>query len=132
LVATAAPPASVATAAVRSAPLPVQALRLEPPPVFMQEPQAPITPIAPIAPPRPAAATRIARAALPESAVPFDAALETILYSADRRLAIIDGVIVGLGDMVKGARVVEITAGAVLLRDPRGRLRRLTLAGRDR
>jgi hypothetical protein len=63
----------------------------------------------------------------PEFAFSFDAVLGTILYSADRKLAIIDNRIVGVGDEVRGARVVEITAGGVLLRDGVGRLRRLGL-----
>jgi hypothetical protein len=53
----------------------------------------------------------------PEVAFSFDAVLGTILYSADRTLAIIDNRIVGVGDEVRSARVVEITAGGVLLRD---------------
>ncbi|MBZ5555681.1 MAG: hypothetical protein LAO77_00250 [Acidobacteriia bacterium] len=57
----------------------------------------------------------------------FDADLGTILYSAERRLAIVDGHIVGVGDDVRGARVVEIEPASVLLRDGNGRLRRLTL-----
>jgi hypothetical protein len=60
-------------------------------------------------------------------ALPFDAALGTILYSADRKLAIVDGRIVGIGDEIRGARVVDITQTAVMLRDAQGRLRRLTL-----
>src|SRR4051812_2187952 len=58
--------------------------------------------------------------------LPFDAALRTILFSPERQLAIVDGRIVGVGDEVRGARVVEITAAAVMLRDGQGRLRRLT------
>jgi hypothetical protein len=60
--------------------------------------------------------------------LPFDAVLETILYSPDRKLAIVDGRIVALGDAVKGARIVDITPTAVLLRDPQGRIRSLTLS----
>jgi hypothetical protein len=60
--------------------------------------------------------------------LPFDAVLGTILYSPDRKLAIVDGRIVGPGDDVRGARVIDITPTAVLLRDARGRLRRLALA----
>jgi hypothetical protein len=63
-----------------------------------------------------------------EAALPFDAALGTILYSPDRKLAIIDGRIVGLGDDVRGARIADITPMAVLLRDAEGRLRRLAIA----
>src|SRR5207245_2351489 len=60
-------------------------------------------------------------------ALPFDAVLGTILYSPDRKLAIVDGRIVGLGDQVRGAQIIDITPTAVMLRDGQGRLRRLTL-----
>jgi hypothetical protein len=59
---------------------------------------------------------------------PFDAVLGTILYSPDRKLAIVDGRIVGIGDQVRGARITDITPSTVLLRDAEGRLRALTLA----
>ena len=65
-----------------------------------------------------------------ETPAPFDAALETILFSPDRSLAIVDGRIVQVGDDLHGARIVDITASAVLLRDAQGRLRRLSLSGR--
>ena len=75
---------------------------------------------APVVTPPPVAATPAERrepalprarpAPAPEVALPFDAAFGTILYSADRKLAIIDNRIVGVGDEVRGARVVEITA----------------------
>ena len=61
-----------------------------------------------------------------ENALPFEASLGTILYSSDRKLAIIDGRIVGVGDEVRGARVTDITLNAVFLRDGQGRLRRLS------
>ena len=67
-----------------------------------------------------------------EIAQPFDAALGTILYSPDRKLAIIDNRIVAVGDDVRGARIVEITAAAVMLRDAQGRLRQLTLGNGGR
>jgi hypothetical protein len=67
-----------------------------------------------------------------ETAQPFDAVLGTILFSPDRKLAIIDNRIVGVGDEVRGARVVEITAATVILRDAQGRLRRLTLGAEGR
>jgi hypothetical protein len=63
----------------------------------------------------------------PEATGGFDAVLETILYSSERQLAIVDGHILGLGDEVRGAKVVEIEPTSVLLRDAGGRLRRLTL-----
>jgi len=59
--------------------------------------------------------------------IPFEGTLGTILYGADRKLAIVDGRIVQVGDAVRGARVVEITPNSVLFRDPQGRLRRLAL-----
>ena len=68
----------------------------------------------------------------PEVALTFDAVLGTILYSPDRKLAIIDNRIVGVGDEVRGARVTEITLVAVMLRDAQGRLRRLTLGAGGR
>jgi len=61
--------------------------------------------------------------------LPFDAVLATILYGPDRKLAIVDGRIVGIGDAVRGARVVDITPNTVMLRDAQGRLRRLALSG---
>ena len=62
-----------------------------------------------------------------EVPLPFEAALGTSLYGADRKLAIIDGRIVQVGDEVRGARVVEITQNSVFFRDRQGRLRRLSL-----
>jgi hypothetical protein len=53
--------------------------------------------------------------------------LGTILFSADRKLAIVNGRIVGIGDDVNGAKIEEITSATVLLRDARGRRRILTL-----
>ena len=63
----------------------------------------------------------------PEIPLPFDAALGTILYGPERQLAIVDGRIVQVGDVVSGARVVDITSTLVLLRDRQGRLRQLGL-----
>ena len=94
----------------------------------------------------PAAARRIVREVIPRrvqlsapqqprpasDALPFDAALSSILFSADRQLAIIDGRVVGRGDAVRDATVVEISAGVVLLRDSQGRLRRLSTGGAGR
>ncbi len=76
------------------------------------------------APARPAPAPRVPREEVP---LPFEASLGTILYGADRKLAIIDGRIVQVGDVVRGARVVEITPNSVLFRDREGKLRRLSL-----
>ena len=111
-----------------------------------ETPPAPVVKRAPVAPPTrvieerlptPEVPVRVAPARMkpappPEVALPFDAVLGTILYSADRKLAIVDNRIVGVGDEVRGARVVEITAGAVMLRDAQGRLRRLALGAGGR
>ncbi len=58
--------------------------------------------------------------------------LRTILYAADRRLAIIDGRIVAPGDAVGDARVVDITAEAVFLKNQQGQTWRLALGASDR
>ena len=63
-----------------------------------------------------------------ERVLPFDAQLTSILLSADRAVAIIDGEIVQVGGDVRGARVTEISEREVLLRDAAGRLRRLRMA----
>jgi hypothetical protein len=63
-----------------------------------------------------------------ETALPFEASLGTILFGPDRALAIVDGRIVGIGDEVRGARVLEITSNAVTFRDAHGKLRRLSLS----
>jgi hypothetical protein len=121
--ATAMPPVTVTRKAAAPAPSPV-AVRAAavPPPIAAQK--------------RPAVvAEKTAAQARPvplETAAPFDAVLGTILYSPDRKLAIIDNRIVGVGDEVRGARVTEITAGAVLLRDAQGKLRQLTLGAGGR
>ena len=73
-----------------------------------------------------AAPTRLTRPRLVDEALPLEAALSGILFSSDRQLAIVDGRVVGRGDIVRGATVVEISEGAVLLRDSQGRLRRLS------
>jgi hypothetical protein len=73
-----------------------------------------------------------ARPRVEEQALPFEAVLTGILFSPDRQLAIIDGRVVGRGDDVRGAIVVDVTATAVLLRDSQGRLRRLSSSGSGR
>ncbi len=75
---------------------------------------------------------RVRPAPPPEAVLGFDAVLGTILYSSDRKLAIVDNRIVGVGDEVRGARVIEITPGTVMLRDAQGRLRRLAMGAGDR
>ena len=123
------PPAPVTTPPVVAPPAPVtRAPVLVTPPPLVERAPAIVTP--PVrTEPSPA---RVKPAPPPEVALPFDAALGTILYSSDRKLAIIDNRIVGVGDEVRGARVIEITASAVMLRDEKGRLRRLALGAGGR
>jgi hypothetical protein len=126
------------------APARAQAAPVRPPPALMNtapgEDRLRSQAVAPVSLPAPAPAAAIAptvrqepaalrarREPVPEAALPFDAVLGTILYSSGRKLAIVDGEIVGPGDEVRGARVVEITPNAVMLRDGRGRLWRLDL-----
>ena len=112
-------------------------------PVTAARPPAPATPAPVAAPvvrtpaPREEPASAPAAVAVPSVVrrpepppVPFDAVLGTILYSPERKLAIVNGRIVGPGDEVNGARIVDITPTTVLLRDAQGRLRSLTLGGR--
>jgi hypothetical protein len=108
----------------------------EPPPI-RHEPPGAVRPVA-----REVMPLRVHRSAPPQppalqlrpasDPVPFDAALSSILFSSDRQLAIIDGHVVGRGDAVRDATVVEISAGVVLLRDSQGRLRRLSTGGASR
>ena len=131
-------PRSVARPSVPSLP----AARVTPPvagPVVAPARPAQVVPARPLllAPARPSseapprAATSVTPARRPPPAeppsLPFPAVLGTILYSPDRKLAIVNDRIVGPGDEVNGARIVDITPTTVLLRDAQGRLRSLTL-----
>jgi hypothetical protein len=109
------PPASPAQVATTSSESP----RASPPAVAVSRPRR-------SAPP----ATKPGERPEPIEPAPFDATLESILYAPDRRLAIVDGRIIGIGDFVHRARVVDITQTAVTLEDSRGRLVQLT-AGRN-
>jgi len=63
------------------------------------------------------------RAVAPVSAaepVPVLPTVRSILYSAARRLAIVDGRIVGVGDSVGGYAVADIEKGAVVFTAPSG------------
>lgn len=153
------PPSPNVAAAVRSqesaasaAPSVAPAVAVAPPPMESRRalavppPRPSTAQPPPLPPPRVSAPTRasvsppnavantpvVAGQSRPEgSALPFEAVLGTILYGPDRKLAVVDDRIVQVGDDVRGAVVVEITPTSVMLRDPQGRLRRLTLgAGR--
>jgi hypothetical protein len=137
------PPAPVATPPARAAIPPSVVLSPVPEPARRPSPREPVTSSAtassvpansvnPVAQP-PERTSPVARPPTPktppadEVPLPFEAALGTILYGADRKLAIIDGRIVQVGDEVRGAKVVEITQNSVFFRDRQGRLRRLSL-----
>ena len=61
----------------------------------------------------------VARPAV-QAPVPIRPAVRTILYSAARRLAIVNGRIVGVGDAVGEYTVAEIEKGAVVFTTPSG------------
>ena len=61
----------------------------------------------------------VARPAVQTSA-PMRPTVRTILYSAARRLAIVDGRIVGIGDAVGDYTVADIEKGAVVFTAPSG------------
>jgi hypothetical protein len=67
------------------------------------------------------------RASTEQASIPFEGSLGTILYGSDRKLAIVDGRIVQVGDDVRGARLIDILPDAVLFRDVQGRVRKLSL-----
>ena len=127
----AAPPVIAANKPPVVVPPPLVANNAPPPPVVkpvVLPPPAAVAMRLEVAPMRTERAPARVKPAPPaEEPLPFDATLGTILFSPDRRLAIIDDRIVGIGDEVRGARVIEITSGAVTLRDGQGRLRRLAL-----
>jgi len=64
--------------------------------------------------------TRAIARPIVRSPAPIRPNVRTILYSADRRLAIVDGQIVGVGDAVGGYTVVDIEKGAVVFTAPSG------------
>lgn len=51
--------------------------------------------------------------------------IDTVLIDQDRRLAILDGAVVGIGDPVGSRVVVAIAREAILLREPSGRIVRV-------
>jgi len=134
---TPAPAAPRAAPAVRQEPPVNAAANRSPPPPLRSEPPA----VSAVVPSRATQAPRVDAGAAPQARqrpapvdapLGFDAALGTILYSPDRKLAIVDGRIVGVGDEIRGARIVDITPTAVMLRDAQGRLRRLALGASGR
>jgi len=68
----------------------------------------------------------------PVLAAPPDVTVESILYGSDRRLAIVDGRIVTIGDVVGRFRIVDITPTAVVVADAQGGIAQLTVGRRVR
>jgi len=64
--------------------------------------------------------TRTVASPAVQAMAPARPAVRTILYSAARRLAIVNGRIVGVGDAVGGFTVADIEKGAVVFTTPSG------------
>jgi hypothetical protein len=58
--------------------------------------------------------------------------VDSILIDQERRLAVIDGSVVGVGDRVAGRVIVQIDPEAVTLREPSGLLVRASVRSRLR
>ncbi len=84
------------------------------PPIWARDPFA--------SPPRPDASRAAGVVAQPDPVV------SGILYSSGRRVALIDGRLVGPGDRVGGGVVLSIEANAVVITEPGGRERRVEIA----
>jgi hypothetical protein len=69
------------------------------------------------------------REAVPAAAAVPDPIVRSILFSANRRLAVVDGKIVGIGDALGTSRVVDITRDAVVFKTASGEQRRVGLHG---
>jgi hypothetical protein len=98
-----------------------------PPDVDDSDP-APLTPN-PSASARPPGASTEPRIEEPAAPVVADHVVQSILYSAERRAALVDNRVVGVGDQLKAGRVVEIERDAVVIETPRGERHRLLLRG---
>jgi len=68
----------------------------------------------------PAEVVAVTGDSVPEPIPDADPVVGTILYSSDRRAAVVDGRIVRIGDMVGTSRVVDILPKAVILDSPEG------------
>jgi hypothetical protein len=63
------------------------------------------------------------------AAVAPDPIVRSILFSSNRRLAVVDGKILGIGDALGTSRVVDITRDAVVFRTASGEQLRVALHG---
>jgi hypothetical protein len=80
-----------------------------------------------LAPVRPDVPTVPAGSTSGRAILPATFTVTSILWSRERQLALVDGVIRHVGDTVDGARIIEIQQDAVLVSDRAGRLRRASL-----
>lgn len=125
------PPQAAAPKPAPPAPPPVSVTQQKPapPPVAIAEKAAPPPATKPVATPPPPVFEPIAEKPSPETrvrtrppvplkeAVP---AVESILVAKDRRVAIVGGVIVGVGDAIGSRVVAQIERDSVVLREPSG------------
>jgi len=65
--------------------------------------------------------------AAPDPAGP-DPVVRSILYSSDRRLALVDKRVVKIGDVIAAGTITDIQANAIVLRAPGGEIRRIELS----
>ena len=59
-----------------------------------------------------------------------DPVVRSILYSSQRRVALVDNRFVGVGDQISAGRVVAIERDAIVIETPAGAQRRVALRGR--
>jgi hypothetical protein len=117
--------ASAVPADADRAPMPI-----EPPTSVRAETAAPGGAAAtarPATPSEPAAPRTAAGSRTPERMLSASLAIASILWAPERQFAVIDGRVVGVGDVVSAMRIVEIQPDGVIARDRAGRLRRAAL-----
>lgn len=92
----------------------IQVVDVNTPPKWTRDPFA--------KPSRPDAGPTVASVAQPDPVV------NSILFSNGRRVALVDGLVVGPGDRVRGGVVLSIETDAVVIAEPSGRARRVEIA----
>jgi hypothetical protein len=89
---------------------------------------APVDPVPDVAPPPPPPQVESPKAAAPAEVIPEPKlVVGSILYSSQRRLAIINGRIVGVGDRIGASTILYIEPRAVIVQSADGTKRTLTL-----
>ncbi|MGH7865335.1 MAG: hypothetical protein ACREQB_10115 [Candidatus Binataceae bacterium] len=96
-------------------------------PPIIDESSPAIRPLRPPSSARPPGAGTASQIERPVAPAVTDPVVRSILYSAERRVALIDNRIVGIGDQLNAGRIVEIEPGAVVIETPRGERRRFIL-----